>query len=647
MITLIRSLITSRFGALFALVFIGLMAVAFTLGDVTGSGSFGGLGGGNAAKVGKTNVTIGEFREALENRLKSERSQSPTLDMANFVEAGGFDSTLQQLINRYGLSIFGENTGIAVSKRLVDYEIRKIPGSKGIDGKFSQEALQRFLSEISLSEKTLREDFRQNFYAQQLLPATQSGPKVPSNLAMPYASLLLEKRSGQVAIIPSQLFLPKAPPSDAVLAKYYRDNSTKFTIPEKRSISYALFDKSIVDASAKPTPDDIAKYYKDNASKYAASQTRDITKIIIPTEAAAKAVADKIAAGQSISDVAESLGLSPTSTKNVTQQALAATSSKPVADAVFTAAKNSVAKPVKGSLGWFVVKVDDVKQVAAKTLSNVSSEIEATLRSKKRDEAIGELISEIEDEFADGATVTDVAKKQGLTIETTPKLLANGQNPENPNYKPIPEMQTLLPAGFQMDEDGDAQLIEIVPGERFALVAVTSKEVAAPPPLAKVRDLIIQSWAIEQGSTKAKTVAEQVRKSIDAGKSLKEALAALNITLPSPESISGSRGELRQQGKQLPPPLLLMFSMKKGTAKTLQAPNNSGWFIVNLAEINNGNAAGNVELLDATTRELGGLLQQEHAAQLVSAAIKQVGVKKNDSSLSALRTSLTTANDGK
>ncbi len=43
MITFIRSLINSKFGAIFALIFIGMIAVAFALGDVTGSGSFGGL----------------------------------------------------------------------------------------------------------------------------------------------------------------------------------------------------------------------------------------------------------------------------------------------------------------------------------------------------------------------------------------------------------------------------------------------------------------------------------------------------------------------------------------------------------------------------------------------------------------------------
>jgi SurA N-terminal domain len=112
MITFIRSLINSKFGAIFALIFIGMIAVAFALGDVTGSGSFGGLSGGNVARVGDRNITLGELDDALQNRLKAERQNNPTLDMANFVEGGGLDSTLEQLINRYAIAVFGNEYGV-------------------------------------------------------------------------------------------------------------------------------------------------------------------------------------------------------------------------------------------------------------------------------------------------------------------------------------------------------------------------------------------------------------------------------------------------------------------------------------------------------------------------------------------------------
>ena len=74
MITFIRSLINSRWGAVVALAFIAMIALAFALGDVTGSNAFGGLSGGNVAKVGDRNISLGEFNDALDNRLKAERN---------------------------------------------------------------------------------------------------------------------------------------------------------------------------------------------------------------------------------------------------------------------------------------------------------------------------------------------------------------------------------------------------------------------------------------------------------------------------------------------------------------------------------------------------------------------------------------------
>ncbi|MFN3452629.1 MAG: SurA N-terminal domain-containing protein, partial [Sphingorhabdus sp.] len=179
MISFIRSLINSKFGAIFALLFIGMIAVAFALGDVSGSGNFGGLSGGNVARVGDRNITLGELNDALDNRLKAERQNNPTLNMASFVDSGGLDSTLEQLINRYAITVFGEEYGVAVSKRLVDSEIRKIPGAMGLDGKFSADAFRAFAQQIGVSEKAIRDDLAQNLFAQQILPAAASGPPAP------------------------------------------------------------------------------------------------------------------------------------------------------------------------------------------------------------------------------------------------------------------------------------------------------------------------------------------------------------------------------------------------------------------------------------------------------------------------------------
>lgn len=641
MITFIRSIVTSRFGAIFALLFVVIIAVGFVLGDVTGSSSFGGLGGGNVAKVGEKNITIGELNDTLQNRLRAERQQNPNLDMANFAESGGFESTIQRLISSYGLSEFGKAAGLAVSKRIVDYEIKKLPGAKGLDGQFSQEAFQAFLAQNRLSEKSFRDLYAQDLFNQQMGSAFGSGVAPPSSFALPYASLQLEQRSGQFALVPSQSFLPSNDPAPAILAKFYAENSARFTIPEQRAISYALFDRSIVDSRAKPTAAEIAEYYQKNQRSFAASEVRDVSRFVVPTEAAAKAAIAQINGGKSFEAVAAQLGLSVTTEKALSKEALTGVSSKAVADAVFAAAKGELAVPARGSLGYFVAKATDVRKVEARSLAQASTQIALLLESQKREAVLAEFTGEIEDAFADGQSINDVAKAQNLKIEVTPKLFANGASPANPNYKSIEEMRAILPAAFQLDEDGSAQLIEVVPGKTFAMIAVADFEKAAPPPLSKVRPIVVQQWKLAEGKKRAKIAAEQLRKIIAAGKSIADSLAALKIKAPAPETISGTRAGLSQNGGGLPPALLLLFSMKEGTAKTLAAPGEAGWLLVKLDRVIKGNAAGNPALVAAKSAELSNFINAELSAQFIAAALKEVGVTKDDEAIANLRKRLT------
>jgi peptidyl-prolyl cis-trans isomerase D len=641
MISSIRSLINSKFGAIFALAFIGLIAIAFALGDVSGSGNFGALSGGNVARVGNKNITLSELNDSLENQLRAERQNNPTLDMTQFVDGGGLDSSLAQLINRYAITVFGEKYGVAVSKRLVDSEIRKIPGAMGLDGKFSADAFRAFAQQIGVSEKAIRDDLTQNLFAQQILPAAASGPAAPDGMALPYASLMLEQRAGQIASIPATAFLPTRPPSEAVLAKFYSDNAAKFTIPEKRAVSYAIFGRDIIAQRAKPSEADIAAYYKANAAQFAASQTRNISQVIVPTEAAAKSVVAQVAAGKSLSAVANELGLSVTTTASVTKDRLTSSTTAAVANAVFAAAQGSVAAPARGKLGWTVIRVDAINNVAAKSLVAARADIEKELLKTRSEEMLTEMTAEIEDAFADGATISDVAKQNGLTVNTSPKLLATGQDISNPAYKPIPEMAAMLPAAFQMETNGEAQLIELVPGEKFAMIAVSDFEEAAPPPLNGVRSIVQQQWALSEGAKGARAAADALRKAADAGQSLQTALAAAGIKGAQVERLSGTRADISREGQPVPPPLSMMFAMKKGTAKILAAGGDRGWYVVHLNDIIKGDARGNVPMLMARKQELTGILQQEYAAQMIVSAAKTAGVEKNEGGIEELRTRLT------
>jgi peptidyl-prolyl cis-trans isomerase D len=644
MISFIRSLINSRWGAVVALLFVALIALAFALGDVTGSGSFGGVSGGNVAKVGSQKIPVSELNDSLRNRLRAEQKDNPTLDMAKFVESGGLDQTLEQLVNRYALALFGEQTGIAASKKQVDKEIIALPGVLGLDGKFSKAAFQSFLSDVGVTEKMIRTDFTQNLYARQILTAAGGSGKSPSSLVLPYASLLLEQRTGQVAAISSTAFLPAQPPTDAVLTAFYRKNASRYTVPEKRAVNYVLFDASILGDKVNPSDKEIADYYKSNATKFAANETRDFQQLVFLTKPAADAAVAKIEGGASFDAVARETGLAVSTNTGISKDALAKNASKEVAATVFAATQGGLSAPARGGLGWYLVRVSKVNAIGARSLEAVRGEISATIALQKREELLSDLTTEIEGEFDGGATIADMAKANNLKVESSPKLFADGRNPENPAYKPIAEMAKILPAAFDMEKEGDAQLIEIVPGEKFAMVSIADFEEAAPAPLAKLRDVVVQQWALSEASNKAKVVAEQVQKSVNAGKSLAESLRATGARLDAPQTVSGKRADFVGENRQMPPPLAMMFAMKKGTAKTLQAGGDRGWFVVQLSEVVRGDASKETNLLAGRQAEMDGMLAAEYAAQLINAAKVEVGTNIDKEAIKTMRAQLTKRN---
>ena len=112
MLGFFRSFLKSRFGAAIALVFLGLIALAFASADITGSG-FGGIAGGDrAATVGSARIGTAELTKALTNAFEQERQKSPGLTMKQFLDGGAMDGVLNEMIDRLALAEWGKKHGL-------------------------------------------------------------------------------------------------------------------------------------------------------------------------------------------------------------------------------------------------------------------------------------------------------------------------------------------------------------------------------------------------------------------------------------------------------------------------------------------------------------------------------------------------------
>ena len=73
---------------------------------------------------------------------------------------------------------------------------------------------------------------------------------------------------------------------------------------------------------------------------------------------------------------------------------------------------------------------------------------------------------------------------------------------------------------------------------------------------------------------------------------------------------------------------------------------NGGWLVAQATEVIKGDASAQKEAVAATKAQMSQILVQEYQAQLILAAMKDVGVKKNGTVISQLRTQLTKKDAG-
>lgn len=634
MLSFFRNFLKSKIGAGIALAVLVLITLAFAGGDINGMRETAGLSSTTSvATVGGKSVEANDLATAANSQLEQIKQQNPTATMKMLVAEGGLTRILDEMISRTAIGVFGKDNGVVASKRLVDSEIARIPAFQGVDGKFSQDAFRQALAQKGIPEAALRDDFTQGLIAQQLMIPAQFAATMPTSLAARYAALLEENRKGQVATLPALAFAPTQPATPAELESFYKTHINQFVRPERRTIRYATFGEEALKNVAAPTDAEVAKRYEaDKAALYAARDDRKLTQLIVPTEAAAKAVAAEVAGGKSLELAATERRLSAAKLESFTREQLASQFSPAIADAVFAAPVGKLAVPQKSALGWHVIRVDSEQKTPEKPLAAVRAEIVTKLAEEKRRAAFTDLLARIDDQFQSGASLVEVAKAVGATVATTQPIIANGSVYGKAGETAPAQLQPILSTAFGMEQE-KPQLAQLTPGtanspgQSYVIYDVTAITASAPAPFKEIGNDVADAWKQDKGAAAAKAAALKIQAAVKGGKSLNEAIAALGKSLPPVQDVAMSRQMLTaamRQGRQVPPPVSLLFHMAKNTVKVQAVGGNRGWFIVALKDVVPGKT-DNPLVVQGTQRELSSQLGSAYTEALAQAIRKQVG----------------------
>jgi peptidyl-prolyl cis-trans isomerase D len=644
MLTFFRRGITAKI--MLGVLFLSLVAIVITGFGTGGTGGLGELAGrlgsDTVASVGSEKINTDRVRDETNRQLDRARQDHPELDIAAFVRRGALEEVVDQLINVTAGIVFGEKQGLAATKRMIDAEIVKIPAFQGVTGQFDQRAFQAALSQQKMTEDQLRQELRTRLMEQQLVLPAANAPFVPESIANQYASLLLETRSGIVGAVPTKAMGRGADPSDADVAAWYRQNIGRYTVPEQRVIRYAVFGADNVPARA--TDAEIAAAYARNPA-YAARETRTLSQVVLPDEKAARALAQKVAAGTPFAQAAAQAGYaaSDIAVGEKSREDFARMSAPAVAGAVFAAAKGATVGPVRSGLGWHVVKVEDVKTVAGKPLAAVRGEIVTAIEKQKAQDLLAAMAGRIENAVSGGASFAEVVRNEKLGIVQTPPVTGTGQAPSAPAGWTAPaELAPLLRGAFQLDPSDEPAVEAVVPNQRYALVSVAQVVPAAPAPLAQIKDRVTTDLLAWRASQRAKAIAQAIVSKINSGVPAAQAFAQAGVALPPPQPLSATRRDIAKQGQQVPPALAMLFSLPRGKARLLDAGEARGWFIVYLDKVVPGDFSKEPGLAQAVRSQFAQVVTDEYAQQFIASIRAGLTVKRNDKALARLKSELAT-----
>jgi peptidyl-prolyl cis-trans isomerase D len=620
--------------------------VGFALADLKnfGTGSLGfGLDSSTLAKIGNQKITDREMREAMQRRLQQAREQNPNADYPSL--ARDFDPLLAQMIDQRAIIAFAKKYGFPISKRLVDAEISELPGVRGLNGQPSIPGYQTFLAQNQLTDRQVRDLLSAEIVARYLLLPVSAASRVPVGVATPYASMLLEAREGEAAVVPFTAFTAGLKPSDADLQRYYAANRARYTVPEQRVIRFARIGPEQV-PGAVATDQEIEAYYKSQQATFGSKETRTLSQAVVPDQKTAAEIAARARGGAAMAAAAAPAGAKAavTSLAGQTREAYAAIAGNQTAAAAFAGPAGTVIGPVKSDFGWVVAKVESVKTEGGKSLATARPEISAKLTADKRKQTIEDVVDKVQDALDGGSNFVEAAAQAKLPVTATPLVTATGASRAQPDYRLPPELVPALKAGFEIAPNDQPEISALADKSGYVMVAPAQVVPAAPAPLASIRERVTSDWVVGEAIVRARAAATALAAKASGGMSLADAVKQSGVALPV-RPMDARRMQIAQANPEAIPALRALFSLAAGKSRMVPDSQNRGFFVVKTAKIMPGNALLAPAIIAQMRNELQQATGDDYARQFVAAVRKDVNVRRNEGAIKTLKQQIFTSAD--
>ncbi|HGM5306781.1 MULTISPECIES: peptidylprolyl isomerase [Serratia] len=512
-------------------IILALIILSFVL---TGVGNY--LIGGSGDYAAKVNGQTIE-RAQLEQAFQSERSRMQQQLGDQFSALAGNEGYMQQmrrqvlsqLIDNMLLDQYAKKLGLAVSDDQIKDAIRKAPYFQ-TNGQFDNAKYLDLIGRMGYTADNFAQSMRQQLVNQQLIQAFgESGFVLPSE-SQAMAALVLQERDVRLATIDLKALQAKQSAGDDELKAYYDQNKNSFIAPEQVKVSYIPLDAASMQDKVKVSEEDISAYYDQHKSSYGQPERKNYSVIQLKTEAEANAALDELKKGADFATLAKEKSTDIISRR--TGGELGWLEPETTADELKQAnltEKGQLSGVVKSSVGYLIVRLNDIEPEKLKPLSEVHDAIAKQVKQEKAVDAYYALQQKVsEAATSDNESLASAEEAAGVKAAQT-DWFTRDNIPAALNFKPV--VQAIFDGSLigENGAPGSNSDVITVDGDRAFVVRVSGHKPEGIEPFDQVKDRVADLVKRNKAVQEAKLQGEKLLVELKQGKG-DEAMKAAGLS---------------------------------------------------------------------------------------------------------------------
>jgi peptidyl-prolyl cis-trans isomerase D len=490
------------------------------IGDI-----FRGFGVFTVAKIGRTEISIDQFRQQYNDRLQRISQQLGRPITPDQARALGIEQQiLGQMVAEAALDERARQLGLGISNEEVAKRIKEDPAFRGFNGQFDESRFQQLIRQAGFSEQRFVNEQRRQTLRHQLADAINGEFTPPKTAAEVLNRYQNEERSIDYVVLDGIKFSDMSTPTPEQLTTYFDDHKAAFRAPEYRKVVVVTVSPEELAKTVEVSDEDAKRAYDVRQSRYSVPERRQVQQISFPNAAEAEAASKQLADGLTFEALAVERKLTDKDIDlgTVTKAEMI---DPAIANATFGLAEGAVSGPVTGRFGTAIVRVVKITPGATRPFAEVEGEIKHDIAVDRAKGEVNKIRDKIEDEYAAGVKLDDIAKKLKLPVAVIDAVDRAGRSPADQPVTGLPKGVEVLNDAFAADTGAENDPLAI-PGGGFVWYEIAGITPSRERTLDEVKDRVETRWRDDEITKRLDAKTAEIVDKLKAGMPLADVAAA-------------------------------------------------------------------------------------------------------------------------